>query len=308
MDRTTEHWVEHAGRMQRIGNHSGAIDALKRALAQEPTHPEAHALLAMSLLATRRIHAAAREAGEALTLDPELPVALYAFAATAMARRRWTDAREAVDTLMRLEPNDPANLRLAAELRRREDVRLAIPLLERARELDPDDPDTLCDLGEVMLQIHELGRADALAHAALGHAPELVAAHVLAGQVALERGDKATAREHAGAALRADPQDERGLWLLTAIKAHESPLLGLWWRLHVVLGESGSGRSLGILLGMLVAVRLAIIFAEALGYPGLAQGLMYTWLGFCVYTWTAPALFRKQLERELAAVTLKPGF
>jgi len=308
MDRSTDHWIEHAERMQRIGNHTGAIDALKQVLAQEPTHAAGHALLAQSLLATRRVHAAAREATEALTLDPELPVALYAFAATAIARRRWTEAQQAVDTLMGLEPSDPANLRLAAELRRRDDPRLAVPLLERARELDPDDAFTLCDLGEVMLQLGDLGRADALADAALGHAPELVAGHVLAGRVALERGDARTAREHAAVALRTDPEDNSGLWLLTAIKARENLLLGLWWRLQVALGESGSGRSLGILLGMLVVVRLAIIFAEAYGHDGLALGLMYGWIGFCLYTWTAPALFRKLLERELAKVTLKPGF
>jgi tetratricopeptide (TPR) repeat protein len=308
MDRSSEHWVEHAERMQRIGNHTSAIDALKQVLAQEPTHATAHALLAQSLLATRRVHAAVREASEALTLDPELPVALYAFAAAAMAQRRWTEAGQALDTLLALEPSDPANLRLAAELRRRDDPRLAVPLLERARELDPDDAFTLCALGEVMRELGDISRADALAQAALGHAPELVAAHVLAGQVALARGDAGTAREHAAVALRTDPQDDSGLWLLTAIKARENPLLGLWWRLQVGLGESGSGRSLGILLGMLVVVRLAIIFADAYGHEQLALALMYGWIGFCVYTWAAPALFRKMLERELAKVTLKPGF
>jgi tetratricopeptide (TPR) repeat protein len=308
MERTTDHWVEHAERMQRIGNHTGAIDALKQALAQEPTHAAAHALLAQSLLAGKRIHAAAREAAEALLLDPELPVALFAYAATAMAQRRWAEARQAIDNLLALEPSDPPNLRLAAELRRRDDPRQALPLLERAREIDPDDAYTLCDLGELMLQLGDLGRADALAAAALGQAPELVSAHVLAGRVALERGDARTAREHAASALRSDPQDQSALWLLTAIKARENPLLGVWWRLQVLIGEAGSSRSLAILLGMLVVVRIAIIIAEALSQPDVALILAYAWMAFCVYTWTAPALFQKMLKRELESVTLKPGF
>lgn len=308
MERSIDGWIEHAERMQRIGNHEGAIDALKRALSEEPTHAAAHALLAQSLLATRRVHAAAREAAEALLLAPELPVALYAFAAAALAQRRWTDARQALDTLLAAEPNDPHNLRLMAELRRRDDPRAAVPLLERARALDPDDAHTLTDLGEVMLQLGDVSRADALALAALGQAPELVAAHVLAGRVALHRGDADDAREHVGAALRADPQDQGALWLLTALKARENPLLGLWWRLQVLLGDAGSGRSLAILLGMLVAVRVAVIVAEALEYPGLAMILMYVWLAFCVYTWTAPELFQRMLQRELARVTLKPGY
>jgi tetratricopeptide (TPR) repeat protein len=308
MDRSVDQLIDHAERMQRIGNHTGAIDALKQALALEPTDATAHALLAQSLLVGRRIHAAAREAAEALQLDPELPVALYAFAATAMARRRWAEAAGAIDTLLALEPSDPANLRLAAELRRRDDPRLAAPLLERAREIDPDDAHTLCDLGELMLELGDVGRADALARAALGQAPELTAAHVLAGRVALGRGDARTAREHAAAALRADPQAHAALWLLTAIKAHENPLLGLWWRLQVLLGEGGGGRSLAILLGLLVVVRLAVIVAEALGHPGLSLLLSYAWLGFCAYTWTAPELFQRMLKRELESVTLKPGF
>lgn len=301
-------WLEHAERMQRIGNHTGAIDALKQALAEEPTDPSAHALLAQSLLATRRIHAAAREASEALSLDPELPVALFAFAMVAIVQRRWDDARRTIDTLMAVEPSDPANLRLAAELRRREAPRLALPLLERARELDPDDVHTLVALGELWLQLAEVDKADALAAASLGQAPELGSAHVLAGQVALERGDVEEAREHAAAALRVDPQDQTALWLLTAIKARQNALLGLWWRFQVLLGESGSARSLAIQLGMLVAVRLAIIAADAYGQTGLALGLMYAWLGFCVYTWTAPALFNKLLKKELETVTLKPEF
>ncbi|MBL9104167.1 MAG: tetratricopeptide repeat protein [Myxococcales bacterium] len=308
MERSIDGWIAHAERMQRIGNHGGAIDALKRALAEEPTHASAHALLAQSLLATRRVHAAAREAGEALQQEPELPLALYAFAAAAMAQRRWTDARQALETLLAAEPDDPANLRLMAELRRRDDPRAALPLLERAREIDPDDVYTLVDLGEVTLQLGDASRADALAQAALGHAPELVAAHVLAGRIALQRGDARTTREHVGAALRADPGDQGALWLLTGLKARENPLLGLWWRLQVLLGEGGSGRSLAILLGMLVVVRVAIIVAEACERPGLALLLSYAWLGFCLYTWAAPELFRRMLQRELATVDLKPGF
>jgi hypothetical protein len=63
-----------------------------------------------------------------------------------------------------------------------------------------------------------------------------------------------------------------------------------------------------ILLGILVAVRVAIIVAEALEQPGLAMLLMYGWLAFCMYTWTAPELFQRMLQRELAKVTLKPGY
>ncbi|HEY0139048.1 MAG TPA: tetratricopeptide repeat protein, partial [Nannocystis sp.] len=266
-DPTIDRWLEQAERMQRLGDHAAAISSLKQALTHDPEQPAAHALLAISLLSTRRLHAAAREAAEALHLAPELPLALYAYATVAMAQQRWPAAEAAVTTLLALEPNDVANLRLAAEFHRREDPTRARKHLERARELDPDDPHTLVDLGQLALQQNRLDEAATLAEAALGHAPELSEAHVVAGHVALARGDVPRAREHARTALTNDPQDHEALGLLTAIKARENPLLGLWWRYQVFIGEPGSPRALGLLLGMFIAVRLVAIFADAWGAP-----------------------------------------
>ena len=32
------------------------------------------------------------------------------------------------------------------------------------------------------------------------------------------------------------------------------------------------------------------------------------WMGICVYSWVAPGMYRKMLERELATVRLRPDF
>jgi len=96
--------------------------------------------------------------------------------------------------------------------------------------------------------------------------------------------------------------------LLSAIKARSNPLLGLWWRYQVFVGEPGSPRALTLLLGMFIAVRLAAIIADAHGAPGVSASFTYLWLAFCIYTWVAPSLFQKQIDKELEPVTLRKGF
>lgn len=307
-DRSAEAWLDHAERMQRAANHEGAIAALKRVLAEEPDSSEAHALLAISLLATRRVHAAAREAREALALEPEGRAALMAFVAVATAQRRWDEARAAVEALLALAPGDVGSLRLAAELRRFDDPRAAERLLERARELDPDDPDTLCALGRLLLARREVAEAGALARAALGLEPEDVDAHVLAGEVALAQGDARGAWEHARAALGHAPSDEGALRLLTSCKARESALLGLWWRFANLIGAAGSRRALLLSLGFFVAVQLVAIVADHYRWDLVSEVVMRLWLVFCVYTWAAPVLFRRMVERELKKLELRRDF
>lgn len=92
------------------------------------------------------------------------------------------------------------------------------------------------------------------------------------------------------------------------IKARSNPLLGLWWRYQVFIGEPGSPRGLALLLGMFVAVRLAAIVADAYEAPGISALVTYAWLAFCVYTWVAPSMFRKLVDKELKPVTLRKGF
>ncbi len=52
----------------------------------------------------------------------------------------------------------------------------------------------------------------------------------------------------------------------------------------------------------------AIIIADALGHPSLGTALTYAWLATCAYTWFAPVLFRRMIDRELKTVRLDPDF
>ncbi|XXY46877.1 hypothetical protein WME91_43440 [Sorangium sp. So ce269] len=75
--------------------------------------------------------------------------------------------------------------------------------------------------------------------AALKAEPEHADALILIGDVLLRRGDASGAREHAVWAIRTDVRDPDALRLLAAIKARESLLLGLWFRVSSVLARLG---------------------------------------------------------------------
>ena len=55
-------------------------------------------------------------------------------------------------------------------------------------------------------------------------------------------------------------------------------------------------------------VRLAIILLGALHLDELERVLNLAWVGFCAYTWVAPAVFRRMLQSELQNVVLRPDF
>jgi hypothetical protein len=127
------------------------------------------------------------------------------------------------------------------------------------------------------------------------------------GFVLLRRGDIQGAREHAAFALRSGASDPEALRLLVAIKARESLLLGLWFRWSSMLADLGP-RAMLVLLAAFVAQRFLRLALEDLHHRGAASLVGYAWMGLCVYSWVAPGIFRRMLERELATVRLRADF
>ena len=179
---------------------------------------------------------------------------------------------------------------------------------ERARELAPENAATWTMLAAVARARGDLQTAEALATSALAMDPESVEALVLVGHAALERGEVPAAREHAAWALRQDPEDAAALALLCAIKARQSPWMGLWWRFQTWVTRGGGARTVVILLGLFLAYRAAAILLEGAGRTDIADAMRIAWLAFCVYTGLAPAILIKAVRRELEQVWLRPGF
>lgn len=301
--------LERAARLVDLGHHAAAIALLRRVLAIDPEHAIGHLLLARCLLATRRIHAARHEAGLALAIAPELPDAHVTMASCALAFQKLGAARQHAEQALALEPESPGALLVLAHIAdrlQRPDEREA--LLARARDVDPENTTIIIAQADARFDRRDFDGASRLVAEALSLDAESVDAQVMAGRLALVHGDVAGAREHALVALQAAPGDAGALALLTAVKARQSPLLGLWWRLMTWIGVGGILRATTLLLGLYVVYRLVEITLDLQGYDQARSLVHIGWLGLVLYTWVAPGQFERALRKELEGVKLRRDF
>jgi tetratricopeptide (TPR) repeat protein len=308
-EREVEVLLEQADLQMRLVNWRGAIDLLRRALAVDPDHARAHAMLALALLGAKRLAGAQIESELALSLDGNAPLCHHAAAAVLRAQRRLDRAWEHCEIALQADSTDVDHYVLGAGIRElRGEVTEARALLVAALELEPTHAGALTRFARLELDAHHHEEAARYIGEALRARPDDVDAHIVAGFIDLVRGDAAGAEEHARFALNQDATDQGALELWAAIKAHRSFTLGLWWRVNAWVSLRSEGGQIAVLIGSFVIVQVAIILAAAFDLPLLEQALSWGWLGFCAYTWIAPGLFKRMLERDLGLVKLDPDF
>lgn len=300
--------LEQAERQRQLGNHRGATELAQRALSLDPDHAVAHAQLALILLDARRLAGAAVESRIALGLDGNDPFIHRAAAAVLIAERKLDEAWQHCLIAMQ-DGRTPAAYVLGARIRDLQgDRRHARELLLEALELEAGDTDAQTQLAQLELHDGQLDEAARRIAEALAGDPADRMAHIVAGYVALARGEISDAEHHARFVLQNAADDRSGLQLWTAIQARRSRLLGAWWRWNAWLTLGSDRRRLAILLGEFVAVQIAIIATDALDLDAVSRALQLVWLGTCAYTWFAPALFRRMVARTLRTVELDPEF
>jgi tetratricopeptide (TPR) repeat protein len=308
-DRKVEALLEQAVRYRRAGNLSGALDMQRRALAIAPDHARAHAELALTLLAMRRLAGAAVEVGLALANDANDAHCHYAAAAVRRAERALDDAWRHCEVALQAEPHDVDIRVLAASIHALRGDRVAARAqLDEALALAPESPSVLGELARLALHDGEVDEASRWIERALRAEPTRSESHLIAGYIALRRGDAATAEQHARTALSANASDQDALRLWSAIKAHRSVVLGAWWRFNALVSLRSERGQLGILIGSFVVVRVIILVLRGLGWEDAAHYLHLAWLGLCAYTWVAPELFRRAVQRDLAGVVLRDDY
>lgn len=308
-DRQLQVLLEQAEVQRRLGNHRGATDLLQRALALDPDHARAHAALAFTLLGARRLPAAVIEMRAALHADGNDPYIHYVAAAVLRAQRKLEDAWAHCLIALEEPGADAATHVLGARIRVLQGDRArARELLAEALAVDAAHPGALTALAQLELDAGDLAAATEHIGQALKAEPADRDAHTVAGFIDLARGDAEAAERHARFVLDQDATDQGGLELWTAVKARRSKLLGVWWRWNTWISLRDDNRQVALLIGTFIAVRIAIILTEELGYDAIARVLSLGWLGFCAYTWFAPELFRKWLKQELGSVRLDPDY
>lgn len=287
----------------------GAVETLRRALSLDVDNARAHALLALCLRDQKRIEAAAHEAGLALTIAPDSALTQFAAGVVETARRRFSTAEQHFQSALALDPQDTASMRALAELyvlwnRSAE----ALQLLERARDIDPDDAANWAELAEHYRIVREFERAEQCTRQALEIDPENAQALICMGHLLLRDGKTDDAREHALIVLRNNALNHGAILLLCAVKARQSVLLGFWWRFNSLLSGGSITRRVVLLIGMYLVYRVSVLATGDLGYSSAMLPLNLAWLGFCVYTWVGPAMFSRQLAKELAPARLGSSY
>lgn len=285
----------------------GAITLLEQALAIDGDIADLHAWLALVLVDRRLITAARSEANLALGLDPTLSICHQAHAHVLLAEGKRHESRRSYQTAVDLEPDDTHALLSLARVKRMlgEDDSLE---LERALEIEPDDPEVLTACSESAYHRGNIDEAERYAREALEINPEDADALIAMGWVLLQRGELEDAREHAAMALRANPTDDGGLRLLAAYKARKNPFLGLWFRWAMYMARIGGRGEIVVLLVLFLVYRLLSLIFEDLGMEGARAIAGYVWMGIVLYSWISPEVFQRMLQRELEQIRLDPKY
>lgn len=291
------------------GDHALALELTRRHLSKDPEDSDAHALLALVLVASKRLHAAEAEARLALTLAPGSADAHRALGVVLFAKKDWKTAEQHLVQALDLEPEEVATFRVLATLRarsgRRRDAR---ELLDRALALAPEDCGVLTDLAALVLDEGDDVAAERFVRGALELDAEHAEALAVMGRILLWRGDVAGAKEHAVWSLRSGGAGTDGLHLLANIKARESLVLGLWWRWATWMGEVGTSRGIVLLLAAFALYRTITILFEGTPNETLTPIVQLLWYAAVAYTWVAPSLYTKMLKKELESVSLRHDF
>ena len=167
-----------------------AEELFKRAVALDPSRPEAHLKLAMSLTAPERSREAITAAEAALKLDPSLTPAYGILSGLYQRLGRFDDAIAAAQSAIRLDPNAiPAYADIVRSKRMDESDRSLlnqIEALERSRDRSPVERMILRfalgkahdDLGEYAVAIRYFDEANRLGYELFGprlaYSPEAV--------------------------------------------------------------------------------------------------------------------------------------
>ena len=291
------------------GNPRGAIDPLRKVLAEDPDHALALAYLALCLHDTREYRKANSAIGAALELAPGDGYIRYAAGVIALLQRRYRAAEEHLAAARRSRPTDARALRSLAQLydetgRRQQ----SLSTLQEALTHEPENPGLQADIGSRLLDDGRFDEAEVMAGAALAADPENADAHALMGKIRLHSLDPAGAREHALLALSTRPLHDGALRLICAVKFQANPLLGLWW--YIAIQASRFLDKISSFWRSILFTTPAMMLTVTLLYSREHSSfiLFALWVGFMGYLWAGGIILERMIKRELRLIRLRKDF
>jgi tetratricopeptide (TPR) repeat protein len=284
-----------------LRRYAEAQTELHKVLAQDPNRADAHAMLALALLAREeaggqppaRLDEALREARRAIGLRPDGELGYQALAMACLAARKPDDALRAAGELLRLDPQSPPGwlLTSAGWLQKRE-WQKALQAAEGGLRLDPQSVGLLNNRSYALIMLGRAQEAAQSSAAALALDPQSDSAHTNRGWLAILRADPAAALAHFREALRLDPLNEAARQGFLAALQSRNPLYRWLVRYSLWLSRFTRGEAMVVSYGLasvssLLGMAAQVFFPLYLLY--LPWRALYALFAF--FSWISDALF-----------------
>ncbi len=246
-----------------------------------------HVLMARCRLGREEWKGAVEEAETALAADPEEADAHCVLAAAVMQLGENRRAEEHLLEALRIDSTDSRAFLLYGHLMFvAGHLEKAEKLVRRALNLNAESSGAHGLLARILAEKNR--RAASLDHGrrSVGLAADDDRSHLNLGISYLQAGHPFLARRHLREAVRLDPSDEG---TVSAYLAADRACRWLYLPMYYssLLTQRLPGRQFAIWGGMLL---LCLVVLPALGVDRLASILLYSYVGFCLYTWIAEPL------------------
>lgn len=155
--------LERAEQLKLNGEYEQALVILEELLVEDPENVSALEEVADNELNLQHLERAQRASSQAVELDPQSYTGHYILGFLHSQREDWSAALRHLQTANKLKPNNAEILRcLGWALFKNNQCAQGIVTLERALNIEPENPLALCDLGVAYLHARNITKAKTL--------------------------------------------------------------------------------------------------------------------------------------------------
>lgn len=185
-----------------------AAKMVRQALAQDPNHGRALALLALCLLQQNAYGEALEAAQQAVKQEPENAWVLYILGFAYFLNGDKKTAREMADNALRLNPTDPRMYALMAQIEIAEGAwESGLQFAEKGLQHDPAYKDLLILRDDALISLDRLNEASAQVENTLNQHPESSRSHATRAWLQVQKREYEAAAESFLEALRLNPNN-----------------------------------------------------------------------------------------------------
>ncbi len=265
---------------------------LGQALADEPNHPLAHALMALCLSESEQFDRAVHHAKQAIVSAPDIAFPHYSMAIVCARRNQLKEAGEAVRAAIDLEPLNPDYHELLGKIHAsRHEWKEALECAKEALSCDAEHVDAR---NLKTLALRNLGQGDAAQAEmleTLAEDPDNAWTHTNLGWQYLEKKDTKQAMHHFREALRIDPELEWARMGVVETLKSRSAVYRVFLRYFLLMGRLTRSGQWKVILGLWLLYM--VLNQVALNVPAVAPWvfpLLVAYILFVLGTWLAGPL------------------